>query len=111
MMVGMNVINMVSTFHEQASIEQSIKFLLTHPIFVQDIIILCLSETIGQLFIYITIEKFGFIAFVLSLIGRQLVAALIWSFYPVTAIQVAFGVGCLSLLCALLSNNRRIKTE
>lgn len=115
MFVAMNCLNLATAFHalnEQGTITPSFNYLLNHPIFVQDLTILCVSEVVGQLFIYLMIERLGFIAFGLSLIGKQLMAALFASFYPLTGIQIVFAVGVVSLLFRVgLSGNKRVKVE
>ncbi|KAI6190017.1 hypothetical protein M3Y97_00071200 [Aphelenchoides bicaudatus] len=119
MMVGMNVLNFITSFqaiYEQNTIQQSFDFLKTHPIFFQDLLVLCISEAVGQLFIYFTIERFGFIVFGLSLIGQRIVTAIIGNVYPITALQTTLILGCLSLLFNTFvstnsSHSKQVKLE
>lgn len=116
-MLGMNVLNLLTSFqvvHQQQTIQQSFDFLKTHPIFLQDLIILCISEAFGQLFIYFTIERFGFIVFGLSLIGQKLLTAAIGYSYAITMLQSTLTLGVLSLLFNAFTgseNKKQIKQE
>jgi hypothetical protein len=117
MMVGMNALNLLTALqavHQQQTIQQSFDFLKTHPIFFQDLLILCVSEAFGQLFIYFTVEKFGFIVFGLSLIGQTLVTAAIGSFYPITHMHSTLILGVLSFLFSAFAgvgSGKEIKLE
>jgi hypothetical protein len=117
MMLGMNVLNLATTYQAmqpQQTIPQSIEFLQTHPVFLQDLAILCIAEAFGQLFIYFTIERFGFIVFGLSLIGQKIATAAIASVYPITVLQSTLMLGILSFVCRLFTgtvHEKQVKLE
>jgi hypothetical protein len=98
--------NLATSFHalnEQGTLERSFDYLLTYPIFAQDLFILCISECVGQFFIYLMIERFGFIAFGLSLVGKHLISTLFASYYAISGIQIVFVIGLASLLFSRIS--------
>lgn len=117
MMLGMNVLNFIASsqvIYEQKTFWDSIDFLKFHPVFFQDILILCVSEAVGQLFIYFMIERFGFIIFGISLIGQRLLLTAIGTVYAVTTLQVTSLLGVVSLLFSVFVGNshlKEIKTE
>lgn len=71
-------------------LEESIAFAQRHPYFIIDAVILSLSATLGQVFIYNTIFYFGALVFAATMNARQLMSILISvdsQHHPVTAIQ------------------------
>jgi adenosine 3'-phospho 5'-phosphosulfate transporter B2 len=73
---------------------ESIAFAQRHPWFIVDAVILSLSATLGQVFIYQTIFHFGALVFAATMNARQLMSILISvesQHHPVTIIQ-ALGV-------------------
>ncbi|KAI6237178.1 Adenosine 3'-phospho 5'-phosphosulfate transporter 1 [Aphelenchoides besseyi] len=88
MMIGMNLMNFlnaIAVLNQQNSWNASVDFVLTHPTFTIDLLLLSISELIGQLFIFMTIEYFGFILFGVAMVIRQVIAsALFFLFFTGT---------------------------
>jgi len=75
-------------------LEESLAFAQRHPSFLADAVILSLSATLGQVFIYNTIFYFGALVFAATMNARQLMSILISvesNGHPVTVVQ-ALGV-------------------
>jgi hypothetical protein len=97
MMAAMNCLNFVaclSIIYQQGTLLTSIEFILTHPIFAQDLLLLSIAELIGQMFIYQTVERFGFVMFGSSLVVRQIIAALFSNILETSTFQFTFAFGC-----------------
>lgn len=74
MMFGVNAFSIALCFIsliEQRSLLPSFNFLTTHEDFARDIFLLSLSGALGQIVIYMTIERFGPIVFAIIMTLRQ----------------------------------------
>ena len=60
----------------QGQIFETIDFIQTHSMITEHIFLLSMASAIGQIFIFITIQKFGALVFTLIMTTRQLLAIL-----------------------------------
>lgn len=60
----------------QGQIFETIEFIRSHEMIIDHIILLSVASAIGQIFIFITIQKFGALVFTLIMTTRQLLAIL-----------------------------------
>jgi len=58
----------------QGQILETIKFIQEHSIISEHILLLSIASAVGQIFIFITIQKFGALIFTLIMTTRQLLA-------------------------------------
>jgi len=80
MMCGVNLFSTAftaSSLFVQSGFGESIAFASEHPKFLFDCIILSISSTVGQLFIFFTIAKFGAVVFTIIMTLRQALAILL----------------------------------
>lgn len=80
MMCGVNLFSTLFTAASllvQGGFSEGIAFATEHPKFLIDCIILSISSTIGQLFIFFTISKFGAVIFTIIMTTRQAIAILL----------------------------------
>lgn len=80
MMCGVNLFSTLFTAASllvQGGFSEGIAFATEHPKFLIDCIILSVSSTIGQLFIFYTISKFGAVIFTIIMTVRQAIAILL----------------------------------
>ena len=84
MMLGVNgfsaILCLVSLL-EQGTLFTSATFLLAHAGFARDVFLLSLSNAVGQLFIYVTIEKFGPVVFAVIMTVRQIFSIVLSTVY------------------------------
>lgn len=74
MMCGVSVFSTLFTLASlcvQGGFAESLVFGLEHPKFIVDCVILSISSSVGQLFIYYTISKFGAVGFTIIMTIRQ----------------------------------------
>lgn len=80
MMCGVNLFSSLFTAASllvQGGFSEGIAFATEHPKFFFDCLILSISSTIGQLFIFYTIAKFGAVVFTIIMTVRQAIAILL----------------------------------
>jgi adenosine 3'-phospho 5'-phosphosulfate transporter B2 len=80
MMCGVNLFSTMFTAASllvQGGFSEGIAFASEHPKFLIDCIILSVSSTIGQLFIFFTINQFGAVVFTIIMTVRQAIAILL----------------------------------
>ncbi|CAL1540345.1 unnamed protein product [Lymnaea stagnalis] len=104
MMAGVNLFSCLLTsvsLIEQGGFIDSAAFMLRHPDFIMDAVLLSICSASGQLFIFYTISQYGAVVFVIIMTVRQgfaiLLSCLIYG-HPVTAIG---GFGIFILFVAL----------
>ncbi|CEF63118.1 Adenosine 3'-phospho 5'-phosphosulfate transporter 1 [Strongyloides ratti] len=84
MMLGVNLFSAVLctvSLLEQSTFFSSIEFMVSHHTFARDTFLLSLSGSIGQIFIYMTIERFGPIVFAVIMTIRQIISIVLSSLY------------------------------
>lgn len=80
MMFGMSTCSMVLTIvslAEQGGFASGFNFGIQHPEFVGDVLVFSLSQAIGTIFIYLTIQEFGAVVFAMVMTARQAIAVLL----------------------------------
>jgi len=79
----------------QGQIFETIEFIRRHSMISEHILLLSVASAIGQIFIFITIQKFGALVFTLIMTTRQLLAILFSSiiFGHSLSGQSVFGIG------------------
>lgn len=80
MMAGSNFFSILFSsvsLLEQGGFQEAYAFMCLHPTFILHIALLSLTSTIGQLFIYYTIQKFGAVTFTIIMTVRQAVSILL----------------------------------
>ncbi|CAG5130501.1 unnamed protein product [Candidula unifasciata] len=104
MMAGVNMFSCLLTsisLIEQGGFIDSAAFMIRHPEFLFDAIILSICSAVGQLFIFYTISQYGAVVFVIIMTIRQgfaiLLSCVIYG-HPVTVIGV---LGILVIFAAL----------
>lgn len=104
MMAGVNMFSCLLTsvsLIEQGGFIDSAAFMLRHPEFLMDAVILSICSASGQLFIFYTISQYGAVVFVIIMTARQgfaiLLSCLIYG-HPVTSVGI---MGILILFVAL----------
>uniref|UniRef100_A0AC35UHC3 EOG090X05CU n=1 Tax=Rhabditophanes sp. KR3021 TaxID=114890 RepID=A0AC35UHC3_9BILA len=84
MMLGVNLFSAILcivSLLEQTTLFSSINFMVEHHDIARDAFFLSLSGTIGQIFIYMTVEKFGPIVFAVIMTIRQIISIVLSSLY------------------------------
>ncbi|VDM25321.1 unnamed protein product [Toxocara canis] len=107
MMFGVNTFSTVLclvSLVEQGTLISSFSFLLSHEHFARDAFLLSLSGALGQVVIYMTIERFGPIVFAIMMTGRQILSIALSAFVyghpmPPTAV-----IGLIIAFAAIFSN-------
>ncbi|KAI6186470.1 Adenosine 3'-phospho 5'-phosphosulfate transporter 1 [Aphelenchoides besseyi] len=66
---------------EQGTLFTSIAFLMSHTGFARDVFLLSVSNAVGQLFIYVTIERFGPVVFAVIMTIRQILSIILSTIY------------------------------
>ncbi|CAD5231695.1 unnamed protein product [Bursaphelenchus xylophilus] len=118
MMLGVNAFSAILclvSLLEQGSLFSSTKFVLQHADIARDIFLLSLSGACGQLFIYVTIQKFGPVVFAVIMTVRQILSIVLSSIYfshhlnfvGILGLLVAFG----SILVSIYVRYRKQKRK
>ena len=92
-----NVYSCLFTFiglTSQDELEESLKFLREHSQITHHVILLSLASAIGQIFIFVTIKKFGALIFSLIMTSRQVLSIVLSSiiFEHYLSVQSVFGI-------------------
>lgn len=102
MMLGVNgfsaILCLVSLL-EQGTLFTSVSFLMAHAGFARDVFLLSVSNATGQLFIYVTIERFGPVVFSIVMVIRQICSIILSTIYfghsinfvGILGLAIAFG--------------------
>ncbi|KAI6230182.1 Adenosine 3'-phospho 5'-phosphosulfate transporter 1 [Aphelenchoides fujianensis] len=102
MMLGVNgfsaLLCLVSLL-EQGTLFTSVSFLMAHAGFARDVFLLSVSNATGQLFIYVTIERFGPVVFSIVMVIRQICSIILSTIYfghsinfvGILGLAIAFG--------------------
>ncbi|CRK97715.1 CLUMA_CG011095, isoform A [Clunio marinus] len=80
MMCGVNLFSALftaSSLFVQGGFREGFEFSANHPSFLLDCVLLSISSTVGQLFIFFTISKFGAVIFTIIMTLRQALAILL----------------------------------
>uniref|UniRef100_A0A0K0EI26 Adenosine 3'-phospho 5'-phosphosulfate transporter 1 n=1 Tax=Strongyloides stercoralis TaxID=6248 RepID=A0A0K0EI26_STRER len=111
MMLGVNLFSAILctvSLLEQSTLFSSIEFMLSHHTFARDTFLLSLSGSIGQIFIYMTIERFGPIVFAVIMTIRQIISIVLSSLYFNHGLSIIGLVGlAIAFGSILLSTYRR----
>ncbi|GBP91749.1 Adenosine 3'-phospho 5'-phosphosulfate transporter 1 [Eumeta japonica] len=104
MMCGVNLFSCILTgaaLAQQSGSHASFA-LLSHPVFLVDCLLLSVSSTAGQLFIYYTIARFGAVVFTIIMTLRQAVSILVSCMVYGHRVSVGGAVGIIMVLTAVL---------
>ncbi|KAI6230183.1 hypothetical protein M3Y99_01085100 [Aphelenchoides fujianensis] len=112
MMVAMNAMNLLSSWaalQQEGDWRASLAFARSHPAFAVDLFVLCAAELVGQVFIFMTIQHFGFLRFGAGMIARQLAAGAL-AFAGITSVHhFSFVFGSLLLVASVWSTRKRVE--
>lgn len=108
MMVGINIFSCFLTFIallEQGSLAYCIAFSIEYPLFAFHASLQALASTVGQLFIYFTIDKFGAVALATIMTIRMALAILLSCLIYQHYVGASGYVGLLVVIVALFLQN------
>ena len=108
----------LSSLVYQGQLYESIEFVSTHSMIASHICLFSMASAIGQIFIFVTIQKFGALIFTLIMTTRQLLAIFFSSiiFEHALSVQSMLGIGLIFLALfskqlLSLSNKYRKKVQ
>uniref|UniRef100_A0A0N4ZT38 Adenosine 3'-phospho 5'-phosphosulfate transporter 1 n=1 Tax=Parastrongyloides trichosuri TaxID=131310 RepID=A0A0N4ZT38_PARTI len=110
MMLGVNLFSAVLcivSLLEQSTLFTSIDFMVTHHNIARDAFLLSLSGSIGQIFIYMTIERFGPIVFAVIMTIRQIISIVLSSLYFNHGLSILGVIGLIIAFGSILFSTYR----
>uniref|UniRef100_A0A0N5BNQ1 Adenosine 3'-phospho 5'-phosphosulfate transporter 1 n=1 Tax=Strongyloides papillosus TaxID=174720 RepID=A0A0N5BNQ1_STREA len=121
MMLGVNLFSAVLctvSLLEQSTLFSSIEFMISHHTVARDAFLLSFTGSIGQIFIYMTIERFGPIVFAVIMTIRQILSIVLSTLYfnhglsviGIIGLIIAFGSILFSTYRRYFSNEQKKKS-